>query len=334
MRAWIAVVSLLWPSLLLAQHEGHGGHPSASAPAREVAVKRLPQTACPVTVRPVSTEHFTEREGQKVFFCSNACTARFKKSPDSYLPALYAQWYPQSVQIKCPVMGGTVDGKTFTEFKGQQIAFCCPSCIDEFKADPAKSLAKLESLSTRQVHCPVTGGAIDPQVSTIHQGKPVYFSSKESLAQFKADPRKYADKLLPEQGVLARGATADEDLLLCPVCAESGGGVHTRKQVTAVALAGKAFFTCSSGCEKKLKESPAKYETLARTRAEKAAALSEWYTCPMHPDVLQKGPGKCPKCAMDLQPLKPKAAGASRRTPAADGAKQNAPANHGNHQGH
>ena len=24
------------------------------------------------------------------------------------------------------------------------------------------------------------------------------------------------------------------------------------------------------------------------------------YTCPMHPEVMQKGPGKCPKCGMDL----------------------------------
>ena len=24
------------------------------------------------------------------------------------------------------------------------------------------------------------------------------------------------------------------------------------------------------------------------------------YTCPMHPEVVQKGPGSCPKCKMDL----------------------------------
>ena len=26
------------------------------------------------------------------------------------------------------------------------------------------------------------------------------------------------------------------------------------------------------------------------------------YTCPMHPEVRQTTPGKCPKCAMDLLP--------------------------------
>ena len=26
------------------------------------------------------------------------------------------------------------------------------------------------------------------------------------------------------------------------------------------------------------------------------------YTCPMHPDIRQIGPGKCPSCGMDLMP--------------------------------
>jgi hypothetical protein len=28
------------------------------------------------------------------------------------------------------------------------------------------------------------------------------------------------------------------------------------------------------------------------------------YTCPMHPEVVQGKPGKCPKCGMALQPKK------------------------------
>lgn len=29
------------------------------------------------------------------------------------------------------------------------------------------------------------------------------------------------------------------------------------------------------------------------------------YTCPMHPEIVQEGPGTCPKCGMDLEPLHP-----------------------------
>src|SRR5207253_2109339 len=31
------------------------------------------------------------------------------------------------------------------------------------------------------------------------------------------------------------------------------------------------------------------------------------YTCPMHPEVVQKGPGTCPKCGMALEPMQPAA---------------------------
>ncbi len=31
--------------------------------------------------------------------------------------------------------------------------------------------------------------------------------------------------------------------------------------------------------------------------------LKATYTCPMHPEVRQEGPGRCPKCGMDLEPL-------------------------------
>lgn len=30
------------------------------------------------------------------------------------------------------------------------------------------------------------------------------------------------------------------------------------------------------------------------------------YTCPMHPEVQQEGPGKCPKCGMPLVPSEAK----------------------------
>jgi Cu+-exporting ATPase len=29
------------------------------------------------------------------------------------------------------------------------------------------------------------------------------------------------------------------------------------------------------------------------------------YTCPMHPEIRQQGPGNCPKCGMALEPISP-----------------------------
>ncbi|MDG1897366.1 MAG: hypothetical protein P8J37_20915 [Fuerstiella sp.] len=34
----------------------------------------------------------------------------------------------------CPVMGGEIDGQTFVKWNGQKVGFCCPPCIDDWKA--------------------------------------------------------------------------------------------------------------------------------------------------------------------------------------------------------
>lgn len=41
-------------------------------------------------------------------------------------------------------------------------------------------------------------------------------------------------------------------------------------------------------------------EPAASTTASTPSAADTTYTCPMHPEVKQKGPGKCPKCGMAL----------------------------------
>jgi Cu2+-exporting ATPase len=38
-------------------------------------------------------------------------------------------------------------------------------------------------------------------------------------------------------------------------------------------------------------------------------AQATMYTCPMHPEVQQSGPGKCPKCGMALVPGAAKGSG-------------------------
>ena len=39
-----------------------------------------------------------------------------------------------------------------------------------------------------------------------------------------------------------------------------------------------------------------------------ASPAAQKYTCPMHPEVISDKPGKCPKCGMDLVPVKEAAA--------------------------
>jgi P-type Cu+ transporter len=67
--------------------------------------------------------------------------------------------------------------------------------------------------------------------------------------------------------------------------------------------AGRPYYFCSAGCRAKFVADPTKY--LARSEmTAPAPAVPEGaiYTCPMHPQIRQVGPGSCPICGMALEP--------------------------------
>ncbi|PDT89297.1 copper-translocating P-type ATPase [Bradyrhizobium sp. Y36] len=64
---------------------------------------------------------------------------------------------------------------------------------------------------------------------------------------------------------------------------------------------GETFHFCSAGCRTKFAADPAKY--LAKQKApEPEMPAGTIYTCPMHPEIRQVGPGSCPICGMALEP--------------------------------
>jgi Cu+-exporting ATPase len=66
--------------------------------------------------------------------------------------------------------------------------------------------------------------------------------------------------------------------------------------------AGKPYYFCSTGCQSKFKADPAKYVTPTVT-ADEPVPEGTIYTCPMHPQIRQVGPGSCPICGMALEPV-------------------------------
>jgi len=63
---------------------------------------------------------------------------------------------------------------------------------------------------------------------------------------------------------------------------------------------GEPFFFCSAGCKTKFEADPEKY--LTPQEPPPPAPPGTIYTCPMHPEVRQEGPGACPICGMALEP--------------------------------
>ncbi len=61
---------------------------------------------------------------------------------------------------------------------------------------------------------------------------------------------------------------------------------------------------CSAGCLSKFVQQPQHYLQAPSDRVA-AVALGSIYTCPMHPEVREPGPGSCPLCGMALEPQMP-----------------------------
>lgn len=82
-----------------------------------------------------------------------------------------------------------------------------------------------------------------------------------------------------------------------PVC---GMTVDPATAVHRAEHGGQRFFFCSAGCKAKFEAAPERY--LGPKTAAPAAPAGTIYTCPMHPQIRQVGPGSCPICGMALEP--------------------------------
>jgi Cu+-exporting ATPase len=114
-----------------------------------------------------------------------------------------------------------------------------------------------------------------------------------------------------------------EKLARDPVC---GMSVDPLKAAAESKHAAKTYYFCSAGCAKRFSKQPGKFLTasgsavmihghsLAKLSSQQElitpsltpaipANKNARYTCPMHPEIVQIGPGACPKCGMALEPM-------------------------------
>ncbi len=98
-----------------------------------------------------------------------------------------------------------------------------------------------------------------------------------------------------------------------PVC---GMKVTPGREAASITHDGTTILFCSTHCAAKFRADPARYANGPAGGAASccshggagappptAARPDAVYTCPMHPEVRQIGPGDCPKCGMALEPL-------------------------------
>mgnify|MGYP003666056708 FL=1 len=97
-----------------------------------------------------------------------------------------------------------------------------------------------------------------------------------------------------------QGGTADqgEHRIKDPVC---GMSVDPDTAEHRSQHAGQSWYFCSSRCKSKFDDKPDAYLSGEKQQAEPVPA-GTLYTCPMHSEIRQEGPGDCPICGMALEP--------------------------------
>lgn len=84
-----------------------------------------------------------------------------------------------------------------------------------------------------------------------------------------------------------------------PVC---GMTVEPDKTEHHARHGARDYHFCSAGCKTKFIADPEHYLTGQHREAHDDVPAGTIYTCPMHPEIRQEGPGSCPICGMALEP--------------------------------
>ncbi|MEO5584560.1 MAG: YHS domain-containing protein, partial [Flavobacteriales bacterium] len=296
---------------------------SCCSPSVSTAVQ---DPVCGMDVDPATTMHSSEHEGKTYYFCSAGCMEKFNADPAKYLAttsheaphsccavpqpassALLDRPRPQLVKdVVCGMDVDPANAKYRSEHKGKTYSCCSAICKAKFDADPAKYLASPPPSGGEHSCCsvphpdpstslarplsndtkdPVCGMSVDPTTakhSSQYQGTTYYFCMEGCKKKFDADPAKY----------LAAKKVKD---LVCGMDVDPATAKYSSEHD------GMPYYFCSASCKTKFDADPARY-----LKPVKAAAApvdtGAMYTCPMHPQIRQVGPGSCPICGMALEP--------------------------------
>jgi len=131
-----------------------------------------------------------------------------------------------------------------------------------------------------------------------YDGTVYYFCNPGCKDRFAANPNKYlaATEVDPGRHDRNHEHSAVSAQHTDPVC---GMTVQPETAAGVSDHSGEKYYFCSDHCKKKFDADPEKF--LNPGPAEDLPHDVE-YTCPMHPEVVQIGPGSCPKCGMALEP--------------------------------
>lgn len=162
---------------------------------------------------------------------------------------------------------------------------------------------------------PICGMQVDEQraLSSERHGEKFYFCSKGCKTKFDLKQSEAHHDFTSNLHTSSAPAPAID-----PVC---GMKVNPERAAGSTTHNGHTYYFCGVGCLNKFKTDPQKFIQAAKQTPIQIAAApgsdsgflasknrlpeasaQDLYTCPMHPEVSQPGPGSCPICGMALEP--------------------------------
>lgn len=301
-------------------HSHHHNHSHDHGPARNTSAHRHAdgtECACTpegteasgVAIDPVcgmsvtieGAKHTATHAGQQYYFCSAGCQRAFLAAPELYLQDAHTSHHSSELShphhhadgtvCTCatdtgpatavdPVCGMTVqtsDAKDVAQHDGETYYFCSAGCKDRFIRDPAGYLKTSSAPAALLDH---SHGS--------HHGHDHAAQGHQHAAS-------------PRGASVAPTATT---LVKDPVC---GMDVDPATARFKHDHKGMTYYFCSEGCLTKFVAHPTDYLSAKPSPVVSAGSETAIYTCPMHPQVRQVGPGSCPICGMALEPELPTA---------------------------
>lgn len=208
-----------------------------------------------------------------------------------------------------PVCGMTVTdlSKPHTEWQGQKYYFCSEKCQQKFIAAP-------ETYVTMQVeNTPKASGCCGSAKPETQKTASCCGTESKKLETQSTDSESSCCAPKPKEEPVTssccgggkhqheHAAQSGAPAFIDPVC---GMSVDPNTELKTD-YQQQTYYFCNPSCLDKFKADPEFYLIPPDERPVPEGAADMDYTCPMDPEIVQKGPGTCPICGMALEPMQP-----------------------------
>ena len=267
---------------------------------------------CGMTVSDDSSHSF-EYDEKKYLFCCNGCKEKFASDPQQYLNPVQAtktssccgskeKVVEPVLEEKTSCCGGTsvedtvvetvidpvcgmqvkTDSQHHTTYKDQNYYFCSAKCLTKFNAAPAVFIhaetVEQDTFTEQKSSC-CGGEKVEPVKVSSCCGGDSHDHAAHTHDHFRSNANTAIDPV-------------------CGMSVDKSTDLKTDYQ-------GETYYFCNPSCVDKFKHDPAPYLIPMDQRAKPEGMDDVLFTCPMDPEIVQKGPGTCPICGMALEPMQP-----------------------------